>query len=157
MLYRTFVSSLLCLVLLSSAEKLESGAQKYWVEEGTAIVTLKVVTSNPGLTVTRTPAIFKVASATVFNQLNQLYYNNNYSTSRTISNAKLVFWRLQILTTVSEGRMVPAERFYLQDREVYKVPDIPRWKVTDNLVHHRRRSRSVFCHGQYICFVFFMR
>ena len=52
MLYRSLLPSLFCLVVLSSAEKLESGAQKYWVEEGTAIVTLKVVTSNPGLTVT---------------------------------------------------------------------------------------------------------
>ena len=92
MLYRTLLPSLLCLVILSSAEKLESGAQKYWVEEGTAIVTLKVVTSNPGLTVTIAIVILNVAMATVFNQLNQLYYNNNYSTSRKISNAKLVYW-----------------------------------------------------------------
>ena len=51
MLPNSFISSLLCLVFLSSAEKLGGGNQKYWVEEGTAVLTLKVVTSNPGLTV----------------------------------------------------------------------------------------------------------
>ncbi|KAL5267642.1 hypothetical protein ACHWQZ_G004626 [Mnemiopsis leidyi] len=70
MLYRNLFSTLLCLVFLTSAEKMESGPQKYWVEEGTAIVTLKVVTSNPGLTrvewYRRNGSTYKIESSTKY-------------------------------------------------------------------------------------------
>ena len=97
MLYRSLLPSLLCLVVLSSTEKLESGAQKYWVEEGTAIVTLKVVTSNPGLTVNRTSFLLsmaKVLKCRSKSQLHQLdrHFINISLMLGTILNAKLVYW-----------------------------------------------------------------